>query len=293
MEKRTLDHQAIIAAEYARKNHDVKTGARMAAIGLGIISVPLTEHEVTQLVEDPQQLRILAGLARIHVDSLKTGANQARNPRTALPPLEQANWTINTVYRHQSVIDRLAGITDEYFGNPHDFSAEMPRDVAKTLTAASFLYPPREAQILIESGERLLAATYERLPDDHPTKPLICIELQLSKANSGYSLEPGRLQTDFEQLVTNDLETNPHRAATIASWMMVWGNRLRLPSIAESGSKVFSQITDQHPEWSFMTDFASTQINRQNFRRRVFRILTPFTTFGHRRNKLYHDLLME
>lgn len=97
--RRILDEQAVDAAEFARKTGNVVVAAEMAAIGLGLTSSPLTCEEVAVLSEDPRARAVLACLARIHVDSLKTIANQACWPHHSLLVLEKAARTVKVVYR--------------------------------------------------------------------------------------------------------------------------------------------------------------------------------------------------
>ncbi len=266
--------------------------AELAAIGLGLTSLPLTDEEVSQLAHDPEQRAILACLARIHVDALKTVANQAKLPSRALPPLEEATKTIVTVYRSKTLREELRGVVQDHKGRRHDFLPEMARDEAKTLFAASVLYyGTGGAKSLILQGERILSSTYDSLPNDHPTKPLIGVELQLSRAGRGERLDKASSLGNFNSLVDSDIETNPHRVATVASWLVAWGERIGDEDVRGRGLEVFSRIIQQHREWQFMIDSERRKIGRQKERELFFRLLTPITTNPARREKLKNRLI--
>ena len=198
--ERILDPQAVEAAEFARKNNKVLVAAEMAAIGMGLKSSPLTSEEVSEIAHDPEQRAVLVCLARIQVDSLKTLANQARVPWQALPPLEKAVGTINLVHRNPEMNSRLESFHYDHRGRRHDFWAEMKRDEAKTLFASSILYGPSDSNKLMTLGETVLRRAYIALPDDHPTKPLIGIEMELSRASSSVKPDMKLLRTDFAKL---------------------------------------------------------------------------------------------
>jgi hypothetical protein len=112
----------------------------LASIGLGFPDDPLTSDEIGEIARDPEQVAILACLARIHVDSLKGLANQKRFPHQVLPLLLNAAQTIETVYHHPDIQQVLQDVSIDHRGRQHYFSAEMAWDEAKTLFAAAPLY---------------------------------------------------------------------------------------------------------------------------------------------------------
>lgn len=290
---RVLDDQAVEAAEFFRKTGWIEMAAATAAVGLGLTSSPLVKEEVDQLADDPIQRAILACLARIHVDSLKSIANRAKFPWKALPPLEGAAKTIGVVYRHRGLHSQLLDVAQDHRGRTHHFLTEMARDEAKTLEAASVLFLHQGlAYLLIQRASDVLADAGSTLPYDHPVKPLIGIEVQLLRARLGNTtLNPRSFQEDFKKLASSDLKTNPHRVATVASWLIVWGERLNIEGVWEEGSKVFKEITQAHPEWAFMVESEKRKLARQAKRELLFRVLTPLTTGFHRRNRLYSWLM--
>lgn len=292
IEGRTLDPQAVEAAEFARKNHGVVVAAEIAAIGLGLTSSPLTSGEVSRIASDPEQRAVLACLARIYVDSLKTVANQAKLPSQALSPLEQAARVINVVYSNPDLKSQLGGVSVDHRGRQHHFGPEMRRDEAKTLFAASVLYDPSKSDELTRLGEKILQETYNALPDRHPTKPLIGIELQLSCASRGLKPDTESLKRDFETLRQSDEKTNPHRVATVASWLAVWGDKLGDEETKAAGLQVFNRIISKHPEWAFMTESERKKIAYKELRRAIFRLLTPLTTSPQRRKSLYYNIIV-
>lgn len=289
MAERRLNAQRVEEAEGARKLGQVVRAAELATIGLGTID----ETEIAKMANDPEQRAILACLARIQVDALKTVANQTKWPHQALPPLEQAAKTINLIYRNEELRGNLEGVERDHLGRKHHFLAEMPRDEAKTLFAAAALYNLRQADSLIERGEQVLAATYNSLPDSHPTKALIGIELQLSRAGRGIQIDGRNLLENFGRLVETDRETNLHRVATVASWLTAWGEKIGDEEVKNMGFRVFTEIVSQHPEWQFMTEHERRKIAKQQLRRLVFRMLTPVTTRAERRKALKEKLIAD
>jgi hypothetical protein len=288
---RVIDPQAVEAAEFARKNNKVVVAAEMASIGLGLPFSPLTWEEVSKIASDRKQSAVLACLSRIYVDSLKTAANQSKLPSQALPPLERSAWAINTIYRNTDFKSAVSGLEKDHRGRQHNFGAEMPRDEAKVLFAASYLYEPERSNNLIVLGEKILQDTYKTLPDNHPTKPLIGIELQLSRASRGVEVDTGILLNDFESIVRSDERTNPHRVATVASWLAVWGDKLRNDDMKNAGFEVFGRIVNSHPEWAFMMENERKKQVFGELRRILFRVLTPVNTKGSRRENLYSSLV--
>ncbi len=289
--ERVLDPQAVDAAEFARKNNQVAIAAGMAAIGLGLTSSPLTFEEVATMAQNPDQRAILACLGRIYVDSLKTLANQTWLPSKALPPLEVATTTLNIVHRHPDLDLAIREVDKDHLGRQHYFWPEMKRDEAKTFFAASVLYGAQTADHLVLQGERLLEQTYRTLPDGHPTKPLIGIEIELSRASRGQKPDTKALVRNFRILTNSDKSTNPHRVATVASWLIVWGERLKNKDIEAEASWVFQDLIEAHPEWAFMTQSERNKIARQKLRKIFFRLATPLTTWAPRLGQLYSDLL--
>lgn len=287
---RVIDTQAVEAAEFARKNDWVIVAAEMAAIGLYLTSEPLRAKEVSEISKDPQQRAVLACLARIHVDSLKTAANQTLNPRKTLNFLSEAARTIETVYRNPDVRLALFDVHEDHRGRRHDFAPEMDRDLAKTFASASVLYSGRNADNLLRWGEAILEGQYQILPDSHPTKPLIGIEIQLSKAGRKANVDWERLLSDFDRLLALS-KNNPHRIATVASWLVVWGEKLGNEEALARGRDAFREIISQHPEWKFMTENEKKKVERNQLRRLFYRYVAPLATNRKARENLYNRLL--
>ena len=142
---RTLDPQAVDAAEYVRKNDKVAEAAEIASYALGFPDNPLSHEEIVRICENPEQRAILACLARIHVDALKSGANFASTARGVLSPLSRATKTINLIERNPSFKSSITEIEKDHLGRTHHFEAEIPRDIAKVTLAASVLYSKKES----------------------------------------------------------------------------------------------------------------------------------------------------
>lgn len=273
---RQLDPQAVETAEYLRKYNRVALAAEIAAFALGSTTNPLTPEEIAQIAKDPIQRAILACLARIHVDSLKTLANQSVNPRVVVSSIHIATGTIRSIYHDPSFQIALKDVNVDYRGGQHYFLAEMSRDEAKTCFAAADIFPKEAGLGLILTGEKILRETYKQLPENHPTKPLIGIELALSILARGKFVDIDEVINNFTTLVKLDEKSNPHRVATVASWMIVWGGRTDNFDMLEDGSKVYNRLIKDHPE--LLLTKGEEKKDRQkilNLRRAILRLTTP------------------
>lgn len=298
---RVLDDQAVEAAEFARKNGLVKTGADFAALALGLKGLSpkkLTSPEIGLIAQDPRQLQILACLSRIHVDSIKSVANRSKTPWNLLPLLEEGLWTIGNIYHHPMVTELLKGVEKDHRGGQHFFLDEMVRDEVKVMEAASVLFlSDRSRNILLWSSIRRLGEKHKELPDAHPVKPLIGLELEILRARTKRGLNAERMLADLETLIRSELESNPHRVATVAAWAVVWGERANSNILAARGLEIFTLITDQHPEWRFILDSEEQKITQRSYRQQVFGMMlplalisSPLTHFHSRREQLFHLL---
>ncbi|HUV42667.1 MAG TPA: hypothetical protein VMY36_02045 [Patescibacteria group bacterium] len=290
---RRLDEQAIEASEYLRKNNNVIEAAEVAAYALGFPENPLDSEEIAQICEDPEQRAILGCLIRLHVDSLKSVANERIFPPGILKPLAEATETINSVYRDENFVTAISDVSQDHRGRDHNFLPEMQRDVAKTAKVASVLFTGEEEASLIEYGERLLEETYKTLLDGHLTKPLIKIELELSRLNRGAEFDREALLEEFNKLIVTDQAGNPHRAATVASWLVVLGQRNNDEEIKEIGWRVFQAIVSKHPEWQFMIPYERKKQVLAQQRKRLVTILKLFTTSPQTRRELRKELIEE
>lgn len=287
--ERKIDDQAVEAAEFFRKNDQLQAAIQAVEIGLGIPARPLTEKDLAIICLDPQQTAIVACLARIHVDSLKSLANRSTWPPAILERLESAADTIENLYANPQFQKAMSGINVDHRGRQHHFSAEMGRDIAKTAQAAAVLYGS-QGETLISYGEIILQKTYDQLPEDHPVKPLIGIELLLSRMNRDQRIEINQLKEDFAKLCQTDIGVNPHRVATVASWLIVAGEKTNNKEIQELGNQVFQGILERHPEWNFMIPKEQQKVKKAATRNLLVGFLAPLTTPEQRRESLPRKL---
>lgn len=290
MEVRILDEQAVEAAEFARKNNLVEMAAEIATIGLGGEDHFVTTDEVSHIDRDPYQRAILVCLARIQVDSLKSAANRQKFPRKTASLLMQAGRTRIIVYRNPDLRRSLQGIDQDHRGREHLFLPEMARDEAKTLQAAAVLFPKQRSRELLGLAQARLIEAQLLLPQGHPLGLLIGIEHQLINTSQGNKLNLKTLLEYFKQLVDTTSETNPHRVATVASWLGAWGEKLGLLHLAQEGRHVLGTIVSSHPEWSFMLESEKRRLDLQKRRELLFRLVTPFTTSAQDRQLIYKSL---
>lgn len=291
MSERFLNPKLVETAEKARSAGNVLEAAEIAADGLGLLGSELTSDRILEITEDPKQRAVLACLARIYVDSTKTRANRSIDPRETLSFLGSAADVINLVYRDPNMQGSLSGVDEDHEGRVHHFLPEMKRDTAKTADAAKVLFPKKKAENLVLFGEDLLEKTYEQIPDNHPTKPLIGIELQLSRVARGEEFDRERLLDDFLRLTAIDYEKNPHRVATVASWLAVWGKKLSDEEIEDAGLRVFGKIIEKYPDWEFMIKNEKNKASNAALRRLFLRLGTPILTKAEDRDKLYFDII--
>lgn len=285
--ERRIDPQTAEGAEFARKNGRVEIAAEFSAIALS----NLTSEAIAQLVEDPQQRSLLACLARIHVDSLKTVAANANSPRIALTSLEQAAQTLQQVHKNPVVIASLVGVTEDHKGRGHNFDAEMKRDQAKTIFVAKSLYRGDEANALSNRGEQVLQKVYDALPKDHPTRPLIGIELQLHRGSRGEPVDNEKLLVDFAMIREDSEENNPERVATVASWFIVSGEQQMNSSLQEAGINAYNEVVKNHPGLRWVSAHTRQKRGREKWQQRAFPVLASMTTSARRRDKLHSMLL--
>lgn len=287
---RALDPKIVEEAELQRSSGDVRLAAAMAAEGLFYNTKPLTPMQITFLAIDPVQLQILACLARIHVDSEISLANRRLNPWQVAGHLEQAAKTITLVYCHEEVRSYLLRVSQDHLGSPHHFLTEMARDRSKTLEAAALLFNGNRRNALLNRAEEILVAMGTSLDEDHPVKPLVGIELQLLYARRGKALDLEKIRKDFETLKEHYLEINPHRVATVASWLTVWGDKLKNEDLKKIGWRTFHQLFRQHPEWPNMAEQEYKKLDSRQRRELFLRIFGPILLGTNRRRTLFTSL---
>lgn len=294
---RVLDDQAVEASEYARKIGLARDGVKFAGSGLGLPESPLTTEEINLITQDVPQAQILACLARIYVDSLKSVANQAQTPWGVLRPLEKAAFVLNSIYENKKLKDALMGIQEDHRRRYHYFLPEMYRDRAKVLEAAAVLYPPENMVPLLKEARMTLSYGRLTVKDGQSVKALMEIEYQLLGAKLGEVPVVESLLDNFNQLVVLDQTANPHRVATVASWLIVWGEKISNPEVSQAGMGVFSGITELHPEWKFIVESEREKLQKQTLRQFLLNKLTPlailsspFTRYNLRRQNLYQAL---
>lgn len=290
---RYLDEQAIEAAEYLRKNNEVVEAAEVATYALGFPQNPLDSEEIARICKSPEQRAVLGCLVRLHVDSLKSVANEKVFPPRILKPLTEATETINLVYRDENFVEAISDVGQDHRGRDYNFLPEMKRDIAKTTRAASVLYTGEDETFLLEYGEKLLEETYNALPDGHLTKPLIKIELELSRLNRGVEFNREALLREFNKLVATDQEGNPHRAATVSSWLVVLGQKSNDEEVKETGWRVFQAIIAKRPEWQFMIAYERKKRVFGRQRKRLVTLLKLLTTSPQARRQLRNGLIKE
>lgn len=288
---RVLDPNIIEEAELQRSNGNVKLAAAMAAEGLYYnVRRPLTHDQVSFLAIDPMQLQILACLARIHVDAEKSLANCRLNPWQVANHLEQAAKTITLVYCHEGVQSHLMRVSKDHQGREHYYLAEMVRDRSKVFESAAVLFNGSRRAELLNRSEELLVVAFQDLADEHPTRSLIGIEVQMLYARRGKRLDLEQIREDFDRLKAHNLLTNPHRVATVASWLAVWGDKLKNEDLKKIGWRTFHQLFSQHPEWPNMAEQEYQKLDSRQRRELFLRIFGPILLGTNRRRTLFTSL---
>lgn len=279
-----LDSSQVEEAEQFRAGGNVIRATEIATDALSLTCQPDFEDCLEGLVQDPEQLAIFACLARIQVDSLKSVASREVLPWKIVPPLIKAGEVIHRLYQNPTFQEAIRSVNQDHLDRPHYFATEMARDHARTCYEAAHLLLGRTNQ-LAQKGNDLLSEQLDSIPPDHPTRPLIAIELTLSKINhrEANNQEKGWLLIHFNQLRNQDWANNPHRVATVASWLAVNQD----PGISIQGRDAFREILAQRPEWDFMIDKEQKRI----WRNRLVSTIGPFMTTPQQKDKLEQLLL--
>ena len=296
--ERELDDQAVEAAEFHRKHNQLKEAVGVTSTAFGFPSNPLTTAEVSLISHGLDQRIILACLARIHVDSYKSLANISTTPWDVLSRLEQASWAIGTIFRNPVFKTLIGDAKEDHRGRQHLFKAEMSRDIAKTLEATVPLYSPQFSDNLLNLAVVELDQAYRVTDNNFGVRPLISMERQILQTKKGAGLDFERLLQDFSRLAFLDQENNPHRVASVASRLVVWGEKLGSREVQEKGLAVFGEIAQEHPEWGFILEAEKERLDKEAKRERRIKMLTPLarlssplTNYSSRCQELYEDLM--
>lgn len=284
-------------AESARQAGHIVLAAEAAAGGMGQPSPIaggqwLTSDRIDEFLgdKDPTRMLILVTLARIHVDTNKTLANRALTPKGAVHRLEQSVHTINLVYRHPSLQEALQLHDTDHRGRPNDFVVEMPRDIAKVAFAAGDVLKPSQGSAVILMGEKLLIQTHDSLPKEHPTKSLLWIELQLSQALRDRPIDTARMLDDFHTLVGRS-QNNPHRVATVASWLVARAAKDENEELYLHALKVFERQLRNNPGWKGMVAQERRKLAMIPIRRVLFQAAAQVCVPTRRREQLYNSIV--
>jgi hypothetical protein len=283
---RQLDPQAVEAAEFFRKNHYEDIAVKAVDKALDFI----TPREISEISKDPNQRLIAACLFRIGVDSYKSLANKSIYAPEVLDCLEKATAFLYLGYLSPDLSASLQGVTKDHLGREHNFLSEMSRDKAKVLQSASSLYAFEPGNDLIAKAWKILQDTYNSLPDGHSTKALIGVEIGLLNARLGNVWVSDTLG-HFEMLVGSDEDRNPHRVATVAAWLITWGEKTGFSSVTERGNEVFQRIIKSHSEWVSMSRQERQKTRLMDKRNMVLKLSAMFLTQSYRRSLLWNRLI--
>jgi len=277
-------------AELARTSGRILDAINITTDALGFQQKPLDQKRIIDLTNNPEELAILACLSRIQVVALTTYANHQLLPPRIISPLSRAVQTINLVYRDVNLASTLANVTTDHLGRPHYFHPEMIRDIAKTAQAASVLVSPTEQIRLSNWGKKILETAYRSLPSGNPTRSLIAVELSLSEFLENASTHRNALIVQFKELARQSKD-NPHRVATVATWIAMAGQVKRDQEVELLGTQTFENIVNNHPEFHNMLMKEKIKQSTASFRRRVVRLLTPITTDPKDRTALFNEIM--
>ena len=253
-----------------------------------------SDEEMAAICGDPQQLAVMACLARIQVDSLKSLANQQIWPPRIIAPLRYATAIINHLYRHPQFKQAVAEVTQDHLGRPHYFGPEMKRDVYKTAQAAVVVYPypladGSKLNILENWAIERMGMLLNQLPDNHPTKPLVAIEYGLTQYKRNPQVRNSLLH-NLEQLVATSCE-NRHRIATAAAWVTIAAQGKGDRDLARQASDIFYKATWGKPELEVVIQTERAKRRKESLRKLMVRTLLPFTTTTAQRDDLCDSIL--
>lgn len=292
MIEKGLYRGAISAAEDARKLGYVVSAKETAGKELDLLLRPtFDERALQELINDPQQLATLATLSRIFVDASKSLANQSPTPSKALLYLQEGLEVITVIEQHPHFASMIVPVTKDPFGNTHHFAAEIERDKVKTLFAAAPLFPGGTGIQLRRYGEYLLQKTYNDLPNTHPTRPLIGIELALSYSSHGEDIDVQELHTHFTQLVTQDGLGNPDRVATVAGQVYVWAKNHQEEELMYHAKTELQTVGKDDDEIQNIVSREQNKLTKQFLRLLLFTGLVPVMTTQSARDSLHSNLM--
>lgn len=281
------------SAEVYYNAGNVREAAERAALGLGFPETPISKEEISGLTKDPVELAVVANLTRIAIDAHKTLANSSFLAPDVYKNISVAADVINSVSRNPEFQEVIKGISVDHKGREHFFAPELKRDEAKTVQAASILYPKKEGEAMFELGEEILEREYQRLPDEHPTKPLIGIEVQLSRNIRGENIDTDLIMEDFKKLRDNNMDDkgeykNPHRIATVAAWLFGLSKKIANPQMEKEATDVYFSILKKHPGLKFIYTNEMKKIFKKG-RDTMVKITTPLVS-EEKREELKHRL---
>ncbi len=286
VERKRFDPSAVEAARYIRKRNLIVQAAEIAATEMG----SLHPDQVTAIARDPEQRSVLACLAQLHIDAQTSVANRSFSPRRVLRALEGASGTISTVHQNEALISQLYGVTTDHRGEEFHFAAELPRGYARVLFSAMPFYKAEQRQELFVRGEQLLQQARYALPEDHPSRSLIGIELQFFGALSGKQIDEKQVLADFAN-IKKHREDNPERFITVASWLVHWGSKLGEYGLHDLGIKeLYDKFARDHTELDHVRTSHRFEADARRWQMTTFGLLAP-TTNATRREKLHSSLL--
>ena len=243
-------NQETLSAIRSKENNGRKMGlveiAEAAAAGFGNPDDLMPQSEIKKYLNDPILSIVYAELGRIAVDKNKTLANQIFDPRHIYKRLNISAHVL-----------QATTLNSEYKNSPNirntPFVAEGKRDHLKTIDAAALLYPYDKNEFYA-AGDKILQELYSDLPNGHPTKPLVAIEIQLRNEIFGKPIDRDFVMKNYRELIEYTMTGNPDRAATVSAWLIGLGQRTNDFEMGKAAFANFSILLKQNDEYKNMTD---------------------------------------
>lgn len=272
-----------------------KMGNHKAAVSVaGRVIAPnhklISPYSLSTISQDKSTLQHIACLARIYVDSLKSMANTTWNIKDAYTYIDAATRAAFAIYLHGDVGRELQGIHEDYVGREQYFLEEMNRDEVKILFAASALYDLQIATRLIFWGQHILEVLYKKLDEQHPVRPLVGLEYQLSRFSQRKDVDNEQIHTDFTKLKDHNQKTNPDRVATLASQLLVWASINNNRTIAHMGKNALQNLSQDNPAYVEYVKRERNKVLYAFIRTPLFRTLSPYVIDSHEKHRIHMNM---
>lgn len=273
------------------KRAHIKTAAQAREVAkiAGAEFLHLSDEEIQEISKHPVQKLILGCLIRIDLGARTSAVNREMRPDRSFADAEGATDTLTRFYNNSDLNEGLTGVEVNHVGQPYSYIPEMARDKAKLLEAASSFFAEDQRVELVEEAQSILAETWEKLPDDHQTKPLIAIEYQLLGETIDKRVDAARLYDDMLSVAERS-EGNIARIATVSAWVQSFAERNDHDWLKDEAQTLFRKCLESDPGLKHYIRDARIKKTIKNTRDFVFRKVPDAVIPAERKQNLLNTL---